>query len=59
MKVNIRGQIYDSSEEPILLILDNIDKLNIGKMNAEQLRFYSFPETISIKEVKKSLNINE
>jgi hypothetical protein len=59
MQVNIRGKVYDSNEEPIMLILSNIDKMNIGKMDSESLKFTSFPETMTIKEVKDHLMIKE
>lgn len=46
MKVKIGNCFYDSSKEPIMLILDNLDKENISNMHPEATKFCSFPDSI-------------
>jgi len=47
MKVKIGDIIYDSSKEPILLILSNQDKVNIGNMEEWANKFCSYPDSVS------------
>ena len=44
MKVKIGDQVYDSNEQPILLILSDQDKENITNMHPDAHKFCSFPE---------------
>ena len=44
MKVKIGDRIYDSNEQPIMLILDEIDKKNISEMNKDATKFISYPD---------------
>ena len=44
MKVKIGHQIFDSTVEPIMLILDKIDKKNIKDMLATATQYCSYPE---------------
>ena len=52
MKVKIGDQIYDSKNEPILLILDKQDKENISNMLPEATKYCSFPDEKNIEEIK-------
>jgi len=47
MKVKIRNQIYDSSKEPIMIILSDSDKKNIKEMLPECTKYCSFPSSMS------------
>lgn len=42
MKVKIGNTIYNSNEEPIMLILSESDKENITNMATEAIKFCSF-----------------
>jgi hypothetical protein len=61
MKVKIGNKIYDSNDEPIMLIMDEIDKKNIKNMSKESTKFISFPEKMNVEDIKKWANdfINE
>lgn len=52
MKVKIRNEIYDSNKEPIVLILSEEDKINIGNMAQEAQKFCSYPDTMNEEDVK-------
>jgi len=43
MKVKIDDRIYDSENEPIMLILNDADKNNISNMGS-QMKYCSFPD---------------
>lgn len=61
MKVKIGNKIYDSNDEPIMLIMDEIDKKNIKNMSKESTKFISFPDKMNVEDIKKWANdfINE
>ena len=56
MKVKIGNKIYDSNEQPILLILDDLEKEQISSMR-DQTKFCSFPEGSSISLIEKFMDI--
>ena len=43
MKVKVGDKIYDSEKEPILLILNSDDRMNISLMAPKATRFCSYP----------------
>ncbi len=43
MIVKIADKIYDSNEEPIMIILDESDKENIKNIDVYHARYCSFP----------------
>jgi len=44
MKIKIQNTIYDSNDEPIMIILSNEDKENIQNMHPEATKYCSYPE---------------
>ena len=50
MKVKIGEMIFDSNIEPIMLILEEGDKINIAAMG-EQKKYCSFPEFLNEEEI--------
>jgi len=44
MRVKIGNTIYDSNDEPIMLILETEDKDNIFNMSPECTKYCSYPE---------------
>jgi hypothetical protein len=53
MKVKIGNTIYDSNEEPIMLILSESDKENITNMTTEAVKFCSFPDKYDFDYIKE------
>ena len=54
MKVKIGERVYDSTEEPIMLILDDRDKANIEMMLPGGHRFLSMPlDVLSDEEMNR------
>lgn len=47
MKVKIGKKIYDSNDEPIMIILGNDDKYNIEQMLEECSKYCSYPDNMS------------
>lgn len=56
MIIKIGNQFFDSSEQPIMLILNNVEKEHISNMG-EQKQYCSFPEDYNIKEIKKFMKV--
>ena len=59
MRVKIRDKIYSSSEEPILLILDPIDKLNIMAMAPSANLQCNYPNTMKKPEIDAFMDIKK
>lgn len=51
MKVKIGEKIYDSNEEPIMLILGEDDKYNIEQMHEECSQYVGYPEHLSDEDL--------
>lgn len=58
MKVKIGNKIYDSSKEPILLILDEEDKRNLERMEEGAIKFLSFPKGMDLNEAKNFMKLD-
>jgi hypothetical protein len=58
MKVKIGDKIYDSTEEPILLILNEGDKRNLERMDPDATKFLSFPDGMDLNEAKRFMKID-
>ncbi len=56
MKVKIGSKIYDASNEPIMLILDDKDKQNIKNMHPSATRFCEFPDSMDRNEIEKYMD---
>lgn len=52
MKVKIGEKVYDSNEEPILVILSEDDKENIRNMSPKATKYCSFPDIYDLEKVK-------
>ncbi len=59
MKVKVGNKIYDSNEEPIMIILDDIDKENISKMQKDKYKFISYPSKMKVDEVKNWIKTDD
>lgn len=53
MKVKIGEKIYDSNQEPIMLILGDDDKYNIENMLEECSNYCSYPESMTEEDAEK------
>ena len=51
MKIKIGEKIYDSTDEPIMVILSDKDKENIKNMLPECSKYCSFPDTHNTDEI--------
>jgi hypothetical protein len=57
MKVKIGDTIYDSNKEPIMIIINDLDKENINNMSEKATMYCSFPDTFSEDEIKTFMGI--
>ena len=53
MKAKINDTIYNSEEQPIMVILSEKDKENIANMPKEKTKYCSYPDTPYFKEMQK------
>lgn len=52
MKVKVGNTIYDSNEQPIMVILTDADKRNITNMSPEATKYCEFPDSMDIVTVR-------
>jgi len=57
MKVKIGDTIYNSSEQPVMIILTEKDKQNIAMMANTAKKYCSFPESWNIEEIERFMKI--
>jgi len=53
MKVKIGEIIYNPELQPIMLILEKQDKVNICSMSKDAKKYCVYPDTMTVEEVKK------
>ena len=58
MQVKIGNKIYDSNQEPILIILSQNDKENIKNMSPEATKYCSFPDSCNREIIKEFMLYN-
>lgn len=59
MKVKIGNKVYDANEEPVMLILDDVDKKNISNMHPDKNKFVAFPDGMDIDKVREFMKISK
>lgn len=59
MKVKIGNKIYDSTKEPIMLILKDADKQNIANMAPHATMYCEAPDGTPIDEIELFMSIEE
>lgn len=59
MKVKVGNKIYDGTLEPVMVILDEEDKLNISHMSSGDMKYLSYLEKMTIEEAKKFMESEE
>lgn len=55
MKVKIGEKIYDSNEEPLMIILGDDDKCHIGQMHIECSQYVAYPASLSDEDLDSFL----
>jgi hypothetical protein len=59
MKVKIGNKIYDSEDQPIMLILTDFDKNNISNMLETNTKYCSYPANagLTVEEIEKFMEV--
>lgn len=52
MKVKVGNIIYDCEEEPVMVILNEQDKINIANMLPTATKYCVYPDTWSVEEIE-------
>ena len=53
MKVKIGNKIYDSKDEPIMVILSEQDKTNIASMTPTAHKYCCYPDEIPVERIRE------
>jgi len=53
VKVKVRNKVYDSTKEPVMVILNDADKRYIAKMPKDKHKYCAAPGILSEEKVKK------
>lgn len=59
MRVKIGSKIYDSHDEPIMIILEEYNKEDISNMADEARKYCEFPDEYNEDEIKEFMRIDE
>jgi len=59
MKIKLGNKIYDPQQEPMLIILDPIDRLNIIAMKPEANIYASYPKGMARADVEKFMDLGK
>lgn len=59
MKIKVGKDWYDSKDIPIMIVLSDRDKENIASMPKDAYKYASFPENMSISDIKKWMNVTQ
>lgn len=59
MKVKVGKQIYDSYEEPIMVILTESDKENIKNMAPDATKYCEYPDNYAIEYIKEFMKTDK
>lgn len=57
MKVKIGDKIYDGDEQPIMIILEDYDKVLISAMSNDNSKYCRFPDGSNIDDIKKFMEV--
>lgn len=58
MKVKIGNEIFDSNEQPIMLILSDVEKQHIADMLPEAHHYCSAPTELSEEDVREFMKLD-
>lgn len=53
MKVKIGNKVYDSTQQPVLIIFDEGEKELISSMEGHAMKYCSFPESSKISDIEE------
>jgi len=56
MKVKIGNKIHDATTEPIVIILTQSDKDNIGNMHPDKFKYICFPDDMTMEDIRKFID---
>ena len=56
MKVKIGNTLYDSKDQPIMVILSEQDKENIKNMMSEMHKYCCYPDNMKIEDIYKFMS---
>lgn len=59
MKVKVGNTIYDSNDEPVMVILSDVDKKNISQMYDECSKYCGYPEGIPESDIEEFMKTDE
>ena len=59
MRVKIGDKIYDSKEEPIMVILEDYNKEDISNMAEDARKYCEFPDDMSEDEAREFMKTDD
>jgi len=57
MRVKIGNTVYDSENEPIMLLLSNVEKQHISNMPYDAHKYCSYPEGREESEIEEFMKL--
>jgi len=59
MKIKVGDKVYSGEQEPIMVILTEQDKKNIGNMIPGSTKYCVYPKPISKEVIEKFMKVEE
>ncbi len=59
MKIKVGNRIISSKDEPIMVILSDVDKYNIAHMTSQAYRYAAFPDNWDPNKTKEWMDITD
>jgi hypothetical protein len=59
MKVKVGDTIFDGEDQPVMVILSDMDKQNILSMGKDATKYCSYPDNMDINEIKEFMRTEE
>lgn len=59
MKVKVGNKIYDSKNEPIMIILEDYNKKHIRNMDKKAKKYCQFPDHITEDQAREFMKTDE
>lgn len=59
MKVKVGNTVYDSNDQPVMVILSDMDKKNISRMYDECSKYCGYPEGFPVEYIEEFMKTDD
>jgi len=59
MKIKVGDKIYSSQDQPIMVILEEYNKIDIANMSEDAKKYCEFPDDLTEEEARKFMETDD